>query len=72
MHGATRSGDGIDTLLNALPTQEDLDDAMSAMRDVATPEDSSFFPFGTLNAARSFERLALDFLALPDDESEGC
>ena len=71
VHGATRSSDRVDALLSALPTQEDLDDAISARTDVATPEDSSFFPFESVSAARSFERLTLDFLASPDNESEG-
>ena len=69
-HGATRPGDRVDALLNALPTQEDLDDAMSARTDVATPGNFCFFPFESASAARSFERLALDFLASSDDESE--
>ena len=51
VHGATRSGDGVDALLNALPTQEDLDDAISARTDVATPDDSSFFLFESVSAA---------------------
>ena len=83
--GATQPGDGIDALLNALPTQEDLDNAMFAVTDVATqpakggtlvpnsgPEDSSIFPFESLSAARSFKRLTLNFLASSDDESEKC
>ena len=62
--GATRPGDGIDALLNALPTQEDLDDAMYSVTEIATqpaeggarapdsrPEDSSIFPFESLSAA---------------------
>ena len=82
--GATQPGDGIDALLNALPTQEDLGDGMFAVTDVATQpagggalvpnsrlEDSSIFPFELLSTARSFERLTLDFLTSPDDEFVG-
>ena len=82
--GVTEPGSGIDALVNALPSQEDLDTAMFAVTDVATQptegdalvpnsklEDSSFFPFELLSTARSFERLTLDFLTPPDDEFVG-
>ena len=81
---ATQPGDRIDTLLNALPSQEDLDAAMFTVTDVATQpaegdalvqnnklEDSPFFPFELLCTARSFERLTLDFLTSPDNEFAG-
>ena len=82
--GAIEPCDGIDALLNALPSQEDLDAAMFTVTDVATqpaegdalipnnrPEDSSFFPFELLSTARSFERLTLDFLTPPEDKFVG-